>query len=31
VGRSPAELAQAIKNDTTKWMKFIQATSIKAN
>jgi len=31
VWRSPAELAQAIKEDSIKWMDFIKATGIKAN
>ena len=31
VWRSPAELAQAIKNDSIKWMEFIKATRIKAD
>jgi tripartite-type tricarboxylate transporter receptor subunit TctC len=29
--RSSAELAQAIKNDSVKWMEFIKATNIKTN
>ena len=31
VWRSPAELAQAIRDDTIKWMEFIKATNIKAD